>query len=855
MNVAKSLPYLLVAVMLIEITFYCNMPHFSFGKSIKTQLIVLLFGLTAISIGVVGFLGLRGVIDSGHKTSTIASESAQQRAEELLVQTANATAEKNSLLFKSVEQKTADAAAHTKNILQNPEKFSDNGWKFDTKVKRLPTGQYGNSADELGSVFLPSMSPVPADIKKEFEITSYLDYIFPQMIANEPNAVALYFTGYRNTARYYPNIGLAELTAPDFDITAQEFFAVANPQNDPEKVTKWTTVYDDPAGNGLTITAGHPIYLDNGSFVGTIGMDVTLTKIAKNIEDYSPIESSYAFLIDNQGRAIALPNQGYADILGRKPKKGEFGPNLQKVTGDFSAVLKQMQAAKKGFTTVKTKSNDLYVAYAPLEGTSFSLGIVAKERVLLGVVSDLEAQVQKSTNQVLYLQILPFAALILAMVWILGFLYIRYITGPIIALTAKTKRLTQGTLNQEIQEIEVGAANNEVGTLATAFNTMLRELAASYKALEHKVFELGIAKAKDEAILNSIGDGLVVIDTEGTILLINNIATNILGFDPGSEGKNIGSREIFDTQGNPLPQEERPMRLAMATGNKVNREIMAAPKGNDKKVVLNVTATPVIENGKTIGAIAIWRDVTKEKEVDRMKTEFISIASHQLRTPLSAIKWFSEMLLHGDAGKMPDEQNEFVKNIYSSTNRMIELVNSLLNISRLESGRILVEPVPTDLKELVTSLVNDLKGRTEERQQQFTIDVEDNLPKVPLDPRLISQVYINLITNSIKYTPKGGVISVKISRKDKEIISEVKDNGYGVPAAEQKKMFKKFFRGTNVVPVETDGTGLGMYLAKSIIESSNGRIWFESAEGKGSTFWFSLPLDGMKAHAGEVTLD
>ncbi len=827
------------------------MPNFSFGKSIKTQLIVLLFGLTAISIGVVGFLGLRGVSDSGHKASDITSTAAQQRAEELLVQTANATADKNSLLFKTIEQKTSSAAATTKNILEHPEKFNNGGWKFDTRARRTAGGSYGNGADELGSVFLAAISPATPAVKKEIETTSYLDYIFPDMIATEPNAVALYYNGASGASRYFPNIGLVDLVPPDFDLKSQEFYFIVDPEHDAEKVTKWTSVYDDPAGNGLTITAAHPIYLSSGGFMGSIGMDVTLNTIAKNIEDYSPIESSYAFLIDNKGRAIALPSQGYQDILGRKPKKGEFGPDLQKVKGDFSAVLQQMQAAKKGFTTVKAHNTDLYVAYSPLEGTSLSLGIVAKESVLLKVVSDLEAQVQTSTNQVLYFQILPFAALILALVWILGFFYIRYITEPIIALTQKTNRIMQGSLNQEI---DVKGSNNEVGKLADAFNKMIRELAASYKALENKVVELGIAKAKDDAILNSIGDGLVVIDKEGTILLINDIAADVLGFGPHSEGKNIGSRDVYDSQGNVLEEKDRPMRQAMLSGKKVNREIMAAPEG-EKKVVLNVTATPVIENDKTIGAIAIWRDVTKEKEVDRMKTEFISIASHQLRTPLSAIKWFSEMLLHGDAGKMPAEQNDFVKNIYSSTNRMIELVNSLLNISRLESGRILVEPVPTDLKELITTLVNDLKGRTEERQQKFTIDVEEGLPEIKLDPRLISQVYLNLITNAIKYTPKGGEIAVTITRKDGEIISEVKDNGYGVPVAEQKKMFKKFFRGTNIVQVETDGTGLGMYLAKSIVESSNGRIWFESKEGKGSTFSFSLPLDGMKAHAGEVTLD
>jgi PAS domain S-box-containing protein len=824
------------------------MPNFSFGKSIKTQLIVVLFALTAISIGVIGFLGIRGVVDSGRKTGEITSASAQKRAEELLVQTTTATAEKNGLLFKNIEQKAAIAAEFTRNILDNPQKFSANGWRFDEKVSRLPTGQYGNSKDELGSVFLPSMSPVPAGIKKEFEITSYLDNLFPQMIADESNAVALYFTGYRNTARYYPNIGLAELTAPDFNITEQEFYTVANPKNDPEKITKWTSVYDDPAGNGLTITAGHPIYLKNKSFAGTIGMDVTLTKIAKNIEDYSPIESSYAFLVDSKGRAIALPEQGYADILGRKPKKGEFGPDLQKVKGDFLAVLKQMQAGKRGFTTTKAQNTDLYVAYAPLEATDFSLGIVAKKQVILKVVSDLESQVQKSTSQVLYLQILPFAVLILVLVWVFGFFYIRFITEPIIALTNKTNKIMQGSLNQEI---DVKASNNEVGKLAEAFNKMIRELAASYKALEHKVVELGSAKAKDDAILNSIGDGVIVIDTEGKILLINAIAADVLGFDSGDDAQNVADRAILDAEGNVLENKDRPMRRAMAAGKKVKQEIVVQYTMG-KKIVLDVTATPVVESEKTIGAIAILHDITKEKEVDRMKTEFITVASHQLRTPLSGIKWFSEMLLNGDAGKLENQQHEFVNNIHLSTDRMIQLVNSLLNISSLESGRIMVNPKPTNLKELVENTLKDLKAKSDERKQEVTLEVEEGLPTINIDAGLIGQVYDNLITNAVKYTPEGGKISIKVGRKGDFIMSQVKDTGMGVPADEQKKMFGKFFRGSNILQVDTDGTGLGLYLSKAIVESSNGQIDFTSKQDSGTLVWFTLPLEGMKARGGNV---
>ncbi|HSX33752.1 MAG TPA: ATP-binding protein [Candidatus Saccharimonadales bacterium] len=807
-------------------------------KSIKTRLVLLLFGLTALSIAVVGYLGVRGLLDSGTKAEGITSSAMQQRSEQFLVQTANDTADKNGLVFKNIQLDADHAAYYATNLLNNPNNFPNSYWRFDDHMTRTSSGIYTNSTSEPSAVYFENYITMTPQLKREAEVLTYADYLMPKMLQNEPNAAAFYFLGTQGETVYYPNVSFGDTVPPDFNPTTLDFYTVADPERDPNRAVKWSQVYDDPVGQGLLITAAAPIYTKNNVFQGIIGMDITLTNIAKNIENYSPISSSYAFLIDNEGRAVALPAQGYKDILNRSPKKGEFGVSLQKVQGDFASVLTHMRAGQHGFQDITANKQQLLVAYSPVADTNFSLAIVAKRSAVLQAVSDLQKQVKSSTQHVLYLQILPFGIFVLVLVCLLGFIYIRFLTTPIIALTEQTKHVMEGDFSHGVTV----TSSDEIGTLAVAFNKMIAELATSYESLRSKVKELRNGKAKDEAILESLGEGVIVADSHGRILLINSAAVELMNIPAaGAIGKQVSDYPIYDAAGQPLASEHRPIYQALKNGHKVRQDLQAIHK-NGAKNSLSVMATPVRQNNITIGAVETIRDITKEREIDRMKTEFISVASHQLRTPLSAIKWFSEMLLKGEAGKLDKQQQDFTRSIVDSAARMNELIGSLLNISRLESGRMVVEPEPTDLGELVNSVVRDLKGQIEGHKQKLSISIDKTISTVSLDPRLIGQVYLNLLSNAIKYTPHGGKISLSVARDGKRIVSVVSDTGYGIPKAEQHKVFQKFYRGTNVVKVETDGTGLGMYFARAIVESSGGSIEFVSQENKGTTFRFTLPF-------------
>lgn len=369
--------------------------------------------------------------------------------------------------------------------------------------------------------------------------------------------------------------------------------------------------------------------------------------------------------------------------------------------------------------------------------------------------------------------------------------------------------------------------------------------------------ELAVTQATQEAMLDNIGDGIIGTNDRGLIIYTNAQTTNLTGFAQNElMGKMlIHALVLANEKGEEIPISKRPSRLAIFEKRKVVDRSGYFLRKDKTKFAASITATPVLLYGQVIGGVIVFRDISHEKEIDRMKTEFISLASHQLRTPLSAMKWFAEMLLDGDAGSLTKEQSDLIDNMYKSNERMIALVNALLNISRIESGRIIIEPKPTNIEQLLQEVLQELQQKIAVKRHVVLSHVEEALPSINIDPKLIRHVYMNLLTNAIKYTPEGGQIDVTIKKSGNEIISTVKDNGYGIPESQKSRIFEKFFRAENILKHETDGTGLGLYLAKAIVEASGGKIWFESEEGKGTTFSFVLSVTGSKAQKGEVSID
>jgi signal transduction histidine kinase len=225
-----------------------------------------------------------------------------------------------------------------------------------------------------------------------------------------------------------------------------------------------------------------------------------------------------------------------------------------------------------------------------------------------------------------------------------------------------------------------------------------------------------------------------------------------------------------------------------------------------------------------------------------MKTEFVSISAHQLRTPLSAIKWTLKMFLDGDLGELTKEQREFLEKTYQSNERMISLINDLLNVTRIEEGRYLYRVVLTDIVKICQSITDSYKEEIKKRNLKMVFHKPKKLPMVKVDVEKISLAIQNLIENSIRYTPAGGEIEIFLKEKKNEIEFSIKDTGIGIPKDQQHRVFTKFFRAPNATKMATEGSGLGLFITKNVVEAHGGKIWFESEEGKGTTFYFTLPI-------------
>ncbi len=384
-----------------------------------------------------------------------------------------------------------------------------------------------------------------------------------------------------------------------------------------------------------------------------------------------------------------------------------------------------------------------------------------------------------------------------------------------------------------------------VGEDAEIEITQLRD---EVRRLEIQNANLNHERLRYEALLSSIGDGMIATDRNGRVIFMNHAAEEMLGWRSFEVLKKLFFEVIKaeNEKHEVIALDERPLFQALMYRHKQTSAAYYYVTKKQTKIPVVITASPVLLSGNLIGAIGVFRDITREKEIDRAKTEFVSLASHQLRTPLATIGWHAELMLSGDVGALTAQQREYLQEIYDAKARMEDLVNSLLNVSRIELGSMPVNLSPVDLKTVAKAVFKELLPQFARKQIKVIERYDDRLQSISADPNLVRIIFQNLLSNAFKYTQASGQITLVIGIQNPDVVIQVMDTGKGIPKYQQSKVFTKLFRAQNVNTTDPDGNGLGLYIVKSILDSVGGRIWFDSEENKGTAFYVALPLSGMQ---------
>jgi PAS domain S-box-containing protein len=343
-------------------------------------------------------------------------------------------------------------------------------------------------------------------------------------------------------------------------------------------------------------------------------------------------------------------------------------------------------------------------------------------------------------------------------------------------------------------------------------------------------------------MLNSLGEGLIVTDEHGTITTINSYALKALGYQEGDlVGKWMPKSIIaVDQSGRPMQSLRRPIIKALTTGRTVTSYSYYQTK-NGAVMPVHINVSPIIIGDVPTGAIEVFRDLTKEQQLDVAKDEFVSLASHQLRTPATAVKSILAMLASGDFGPLTTVQLKYVEKAIQSNNRQLQVIEDLLNVALVDAGRMELDLEYTDLAHLLNEAVSDHIDSLRQKDQSIKLDCDSQV-KVLADVQKMRMAIDNLIGNASKYSPPGTFIKVELDRPKEFARLQVIDQGVGIPEEDLPNIFTKFTRLPNEMSSKVGGTGLGLFLTKSIIELHNGKLSVESRAGKGSQFTVCLPL-------------
>ena len=394
------------------------------------------------------------------------------------------------------------------------------------------------------------------------------------------------------------------------------------------------------------------------------------------------------------------------------------------------------------------------------------------------------------------------------------------ITRPLQEMTKVSQKISKGDFSKKLKICR----QDEIGQLANSLNLMSEEL-------ENKIRVISEDKNKMKVVLSSVIEGIIAIDKEGRIILFNNALKNMTDYSSDRVLGKFHWEIIRNNQLNELLKE------VLQKGQPLTREITIF---SPQEKIFRASANPLTKKNEVWGAVVVLNDITEIKKLEKMRSEFVANVSHELRTPLTSIQGFVETLKDG-AINDPGKAQYFLEIIEKQSNRLNNLIEDILQLSKIESQEIIMNLQSINLRDLIDKTISEFKKKIEQKNHKIKINISPQLPLIKADPEQIEVVFRNLLDNAIKYTPNGGEIYISAFEKAENIYIEIADNGIGISAEHLPRIFERFYRVDKDRSRKLGGTGLGLAIVKHIVQAHGGTIGVESKPGKGSKFFFTLP--------------
>ncbi|MBU1911641.1 PAS domain S-box protein [Patescibacteria group bacterium] len=570
-----------------------------------------------------------------------------------------------------------------------------------------------------------------------------------------------------------------------------------------------------------------PVYLE-GKHIGVIGVRYDARPLLDTLLSVASVGETGEVLLgaEQDGKLVILhhrfqPDGGKTLLLGDIDEQYSYGSPLAKaVKGEESLQRSEDYSGQ-----------DVYAAYRTLP--SLGWGLVVK----INRYEALAGTVRLAWFMAILGIVLIFGAGLIAVI------LAKYLTDPIMRLSRKMQKL--GPENWGFRRsVYTGDEVEFLDQVATDMASRLKEI---YGHLEEKVAErtqeLKAQYAKDRAILESIQHGIITVGKTGVILSVNPAASLLLDMDiTDLIGTKAEETIRFCKEGKTQEAQNNPIVRSLVTRKVAridsNQHVSVLQKDESFLPVTAISA-PLLDKGQLLGAVIVFQDVTEERRVDYIKSEFISLASHQLRTPLSTMNWYLELFSDEKEG-LSQMQKESVREMDRASKRMSDLLDTLLHAARLEGGNIMPNIRKIDIIAFMNDVVAECRSVAKIEGVNCKSDISQEPITINTDPVLLNVIIQNLFSNAVKYSPKGGDVKITLKSDGKYIDITVKDSGMGIPANEQHRVFERLFRARNVKSIDTEGSGLGLYISKMISGVIGGELTFVSDEKNGTVFTLRL---------------